>query len=65
MKTLIMKQIIFVSPCGPLITHDGRVLRIEDLNPEVKIKWVLGKTEMLKIGLGIIWAGIKMKKRDF
>ena len=41
---------IFWAPWGPLMKWVDGALHIEDLNPELKTKWVLTRLERAKIG---------------
>lgn len=45
---------IFWAPEGPLLKFEDGVLKIEDLNPEIKTKWRLTRIERFRIGLGFI-----------
>ena len=50
---------IFWANWGPLIKYerDG-LLRIEDLNPEIKTKWRLTRRERLLIGIRFLWSSL-------
>lgn len=43
---------------GPLLVYTKDSLIIEDLNPEQKMHWRIGRWDMFKIGLRCIWAAI-------
>jgi hypothetical protein len=45
---------IFWAQWGPLMQWSGDSLLIEDLNPEIRTKWVLTRRERLLIGLRFI-----------
>jgi hypothetical protein len=50
---------IFMDNTGPLIIYSDGNLVIEDLNPEVKIKWAMSRKEMLKVGWRFILSALK------
>ena len=39
---------------GPLVRYDGKFLRIEDINPEIKITWAMTRWELVRFGLRCI-----------
>lgn len=41
--------IIHMHHTGPLLKYGGGFLRVEDLNPEIKTKWRMGRLDMLKM----------------
>lgn len=41
---------------GPLMKYHYGVLYIDDLNPQVAIKWRMSRWEMVVFGLKCIWA---------
>lgn len=49
---------IFFSNEGPLVQFDGKLLRIEDLNPHVETKWRMSRWEMLIFGMKAILAAL-------
>lgn len=49
---------IYMHETGPLVTYDGAMLRIEDLNPEVKTKWRMTRWEMVRFSLAALWSAI-------
>jgi hypothetical protein len=49
---------LFFDQSGPLIRYADRTLYIEDINPEVKIKWSITRGEMFKLGLRCIRAAL-------
>ena len=50
---------IFWCPSGPLLSYENGTLTIEDLNPEIKTKWQMSRTELLKIGYRFIKAALR------
>ena len=53
---------LFWHPTGLLIRYDrdafDEILTIEDLNPEVKLRYRMTPMELLKFGFKCIWAAI-------
>ena len=49
---------IYMHNTGPLIVYDGGMLRIEALNPEVKTKWRMSRSEVLHMGLRTMYAAL-------
>jgi len=45
---------IFWAPEGPLIKYDDGILYIEDLNPEIKLKWVVSSDELRRMGIAML-----------
>lgn len=43
---------------GPLMRYESGLLRIEDLNPDVKTQWRMSRMEMLGLGWRCIVAGL-------
>lgn len=41
---------LFWDHTGPLIKYDGEVLKVEDLNPEMRLQWRMSRGEMLRLG---------------
>lgn len=56
-----MKQLIFVHETGPLVEYDNQeeVLYIEDLNPQIKIKWRMSRGEILDMADKLVKAARK------
>jgi hypothetical protein len=52
------KMTIFLDHCGPLLRYENGVLRVEDLNPEIKTRWRLSRAERVMIGLRFIVSAI-------
>ena len=50
---------LFWDQTGPLMRYADGTLYLEDLNPEVKIKWRMSHYEMFKAGLRFVWASIR------
>ena len=44
------RETIFWLPSGPKLSWADGVLHIEDLNPEMSIKWVIDASELAQIG---------------
>lgn len=49
---------IYWTHTGLRITYDGKMLVVEDLNPEVKIQNRMFNSEIFWIGLKLVWASI-------
>ena len=49
---------LFWRSWGPRVAYDGAALIIEDLNPEIKTKWVLTTDELVQLGQAIVEAGL-------
>jgi hypothetical protein len=47
---------IFWNKAGPLIKYDGKLLVVEDLNPEQRMQWRMSRWEMLRTGLRFMLA---------
>ncbi len=41
----------FFDPCGPFLRYENGVLRVEDLNPEIKTRWRMTRRERFMTGL--------------
>lgn len=53
-------RIILWHPTGPLLAYDSTgCLIVEDLNPEVRIRFRLEQWEMFKIGLKFLWLSLR------
>jgi hypothetical protein len=50
---------LFFSHAGPLMKYEDGLLYVEDLNPEVKTRWVMDRGEMLRLGWRCIIAALK------
>lgn len=50
---------LFWHQTGPLLRYEKGLLEIEDLNPQMKTRWRMSRTEMLLTGLKFVWASIK------
>jgi hypothetical protein len=55
---------LFWHHTGPLLkyergTHNDGTLHVEDLNPQIKTKWRVSRTEMFKLGARCIWAALR------
>lgn len=51
--------VVFWAGEGPKLTYQNGFLDINDLNPEKHMRWRLSRWEMLRIGLGFIWAACR------
>jgi len=49
---------IYWHKTGPLIRYEKDMLTIEDLNPQIKTRWGVSRSEMVRIGLRCIGAAI-------
>ena len=49
---------IFWHETGPLVQYDGKVIRIEDLNPHVETTWRMSRWEMFAFGFRAIVASV-------
>jgi hypothetical protein len=45
---------LFMCPSGPLLRYENGVLRVEDLNPEMKTKWRMTRGERFMTGLRFV-----------
>lgn len=52
---------LFFDHSGPMILYAGGVLRIEDLNPEKRIRWRMSRWEMLWLGLRCVAAAVRVR----
>jgi hypothetical protein len=50
---------IFWHQTGPLVRYENGVLYIENLNPEMKTKWRMSRSEMLRFGWRSIIAALR------
>jgi hypothetical protein len=46
-------------PEGPMIKYSNSFIEIEDLNPEVKMRWRMSRTEMARLGWRCLLAAIR------
>lgn len=53
---------LFWRQWGPRVSYDGTALVIEDLNPEIKTKWVLTPDELVQLGRAIVEVGLSVLK---
>lgn len=49
---------IFSHSTGPLVRYEDGLLKIDDLNPEVKTKWRMSRWEMVKFAARSLWSAI-------
>ena len=52
-------MIIFCHPTGPLLRFRDGVLEVEDLNPEIKTKWRMTRTERFYAGFRLMLSAMK------
>jgi hypothetical protein len=52
---------IFWHPTGPLIRYENGLLRIEDLNPEIKTRWRMTRRERFMTGLRFLLSAVYNK----
>lgn len=50
---------LFWHQTGPLLRYRNGTLEVEDLNPEVKTRWRMGRLEMLRLGWRCIVAAAR------
>ncbi|MGY3615679.1 hypothetical protein [Bradyrhizobium sp. USDA 10063] len=50
---------LFWHQSGPLVKYEDGMLRVEDLNPEVKTRWCMSRIEMLRLGWRCIVASLR------
>ena len=50
---------LFWHPTGPLVKYEAGLLRIEDLNPQIKTQWRMSRAEMFKLGWRCIRAACR------
>ena len=58
----VMTRKLFFDPSGPYVSYEyarGGVLHIEDLNPQIKTKWVMSRWELFQFGWRAIWAAVR------
>jgi hypothetical protein len=48
---------------GIFAVPNSGMFEVEDLNPEVKTRWVMSRYEMLRLGVRCIWAAVIGKAR--
>jgi hypothetical protein len=53
MKTLYWHQ------TGPLMRHDGKMLHVENLNPQIETRWSMNRWQMFRLGLRCILASLR------
>lgn len=51
----------FMDRCGPLLRYEGGVLRVEDLNPEIKTRWRMTRGERFMTGIRFIASALLQK----
>lgn len=49
---------LFWLPTGALIQYRHGVLYVENLNPEIRTKWAMSRTEMMRLGWNCIRAAV-------
>jgi hypothetical protein len=49
---------IYWDKTGPLLRYEKDTLCIEDLNPQLKVRWRMSRGDMVRIGLRCLWAAI-------
>lgn len=54
------KTTLYFNQCGPLIQYDGRLLYVEDLNPQIETRWTMSRGEMLRLGWRCIRAALRL-----
>lgn len=52
---------IFWHPTGPSMRYESEMLRVEDLNPEIKIRWRMTRRERLMAGLRFLASALFQK----
>jgi hypothetical protein len=52
---------LFMDSCGPLLRYDAGMLRVEDLNPEIKKRWRMTRCERFMVGLRFIVSALLQK----
>jgi hypothetical protein len=50
---------LYWHPTGPRLSFKDRTFTIEDLNPEVRIDWAIGRWQLCKIGINCIIAAMR------
>ena len=50
---------LFWHRTGPLLKYEDGTLYVEDLNPEIKTRWLMSRAEMLGLGWRCILAAIR------
>jgi hypothetical protein len=44
---------------GPLLRYGGGLFQVEDLNPEIKTRWVMSRLEMVRLGFRCLLAALR------
>jgi hypothetical protein len=50
---------LYMNRCGPLLAYENGMLRVEDLNPEMKTRWTMSRWEMFRTGLRFLLAAVR------
>lgn len=50
---------LFWHQTGPLMHYRGGMLYVENLNPEVKTRWTMSRTEMLRLAWRCLVAALR------
>lgn len=46
-------------PAGPMMRYEFGFLDIDDLNPEVQLRWQMSRWEMIRLGLRCIGSALR------
>jgi hypothetical protein len=49
---------LWFHPSGPKLSYRRGALYIDDLNPAMRLTWVLRRTELFWIGMRCLWAAV-------
>lgn len=49
---------------GPFVKYDNGFLHVEDLNPELRTKWRMSRSDMLRFGLRCLVAALRGPRAD-
>lgn len=52
-------MIIWKHETGPLLSWQDQTFKIDDLNPELHVRWLMSRWELFKVGLCCLWAAIR------
>lgn len=52
-------MLIHFDQAGPMMKYENGLLKIEDLNPEMKTQWRMGRLDLAAVAVKFILAAIK------
>ncbi len=51
----------FMDRTGPLLRYEDGILRVEDLNPEIRTRWRMTRRERFVVGLRFVLSALLQK----